>query len=87
MVIPIALLGAAFLLLLTFPQIYRLAIRFATRVGGAFLTHPTAWAGGDTGTVGVIVTGRAPSFLPIGQWTVSEVSRASAERFIPADRP
>nr|WP_277351633.1 TadE/TadG family type IV pilus assembly protein [Microbispora sp. CL1-1] len=63
------------------------AVRFATRVGGAFLTHPDARAGGDAGTVEVVVTGRVPSFLPIAQWTVSEVARAPVERFIPADRP
>ncbi|GIH51592.1 TadE-like protein [Microbispora rosea] len=63
------------------------AVRFATRVGGAFLTHPAARAGGDAGTVEVVVTGRVPSFLPGAGWTVSEVSRAPVERFIPADRP
>ncbi|MEU8280446.1 hypothetical protein AB0C08_39775, partial [Microbispora bryophytorum] len=63
------------------------AVRFATRVGGAFLTHPAARAGGDAGTIEVVVTGRAPSFLPGAGWTVSEISRAPVERFIPADRP
>ncbi|MGI5157292.1 TadE/TadG family type IV pilus assembly protein [Microbispora sp. CA-102843] len=63
------------------------ALRFASRVGGAFLTHPAARAGGDAGTVEVVVTGRVPSFLPIAKWTVSEVSRAPVERFVPASRP
>ncbi|MBE3013083.1 pilus assembly protein [Microbispora sp. NEAU-D428] len=46
-----------------------------------------ARADGDAGTVEVVVTGRVPSFLPAADWSVSEVSRAPVERFIPASRP
>ncbi|WP_182880520.1 hypothetical protein [Microbispora sp. H10949] len=63
------------------------AVRFATRVGGAFLTHPAARTGGDAATVEVVVTGRVPSFLPAGDWTVAEAARAPVERFVPASRP
>ncbi|WP_160330522.1 TadE family protein [Sphaerimonospora mesophila] len=63
------------------------ALRFATRVGDAFLIQPSARAGGDTRTVEVVVSGRVPTFLPGADWTISETARAPVERFVPASRP
>ena len=38
-----------------------------------------------SGLVTATVTGRAPSIIPLGSWTVSSQAQGSIERYIPAD--
>ncbi len=38
-----------------------------------------------SGLVTATVTGRAPSIIPFGSWTVSSQAQGSIERYIPAD--
>jgi len=37
-----------------------------------------------TGTVTVVITGRAPSIIPFGAWGITAQAQGSIERFIPA---
>ncbi|TDC79748.1 TadE/TadG family type IV pilus assembly protein [Actinomadura sp. 7K507] len=65
------------------------ARQFAAEVGsGALHQVSVDTDGSDAGTVAVTVRGRAPSFVPFFEPTVSQTVRAPHERFtVPGDSP